>query len=61
MNMIVATSQATGRKYLIDPNKDEFQKELCNVLKQSQNFTMREFQKDQDNEKIWSIYLNAVK
>ena len=60
MGKFVAMSKRTKLKYLIDTDHDDLQRELYNLMRQSEEFDLREFIPDAENEKIWAIYLKEV-
>ena len=58
----IITSKISGKKYLIDGETDDFQKELLQVIQSSENgpFLINPFLADRDHKEIWAIYLDKV-
>jgi hypothetical protein len=59
----IINSSASGKSYIVDPNKDEIQQLLVDYITTNphESLTIREFIPDKDMIELFSIYTERVK
>ena len=60
MGKFVATSKATGKRYLVRTDLDDIQKELLQVMRNSPDFDVRDYVPNAETGKIWAICLKEI-